>query len=286
MNTLSHELSAAANTVNYEALSPEQYFEGATQISHRKVWDLYNSLLTRVVNNARLLHSDIRVLDLGAGEGTVTQQMVQLGCRVTAVDISANRLTTLSERCRQHREALTTVCSDVLPYVTTTSDKFDIIIASAFLHHVPDYLSLIRSSLRCLSATGQWFVFHEALRYDSVGSYQRAFSGAAYYSWRVRQGDFIGGCLRKLRRAFGVYRDDSPDDNIDYHVVRNGMDQEAIAELFASEGLEMESGRYFSTQSRTWQNLGERFGIENMFWIVADRARKTRVEVDCQFTPP
>jgi ubiquinone/menaquinone biosynthesis C-methylase UbiE len=279
MSTPSHEVSTAANLANFEILSPERYFEGATQISHQKVWDLYLALLSRVVSDAKLVNPSIRVLDLGAGEGTVTEQALRLGCRVTAVDISANRLSSLSDRCQRHSDALTTVCSDVLPYLTQTPETFDIIIASAFLHHVPDYLGLIRASMRCLNPAGQWFLFHETSRYDSIGKRNRAISRAAYYSWRIRQGDLSGGIGRTLRRAFGVYRDDCPHDNVDYHERRNGMDQEAIEKLFESEGLRTDAGKYFSTQNKAWQSLGERWRVENMFWIIAARASTSRGEL-------
>ncbi|MDQ1317409.1 MAG: hypothetical protein QG588_1061, partial [Candidatus Poribacteria bacterium] len=136
-------------------------------------------------------------------------------------------------------------------------------------HHIPDYLSLISLSIEILSPYGQFFSFQDPLRYNSVGLFSRKFSTIAYLSWRVLKGDIINGLKRRIRRSKGIYLDDCPQDNAEYHVTRGGVDQEAIYELLKHSGFECEILRYFSTQSFVWQLMGPALGIKNTFAIIA-----------------
>jgi hypothetical protein len=85
------------------------------------------------------------------------------------------------------------------------------------------------------------------------------------------QGDLWGGVKRRLRRSRGVL-DDSPLDNAEYHVIRYGVDQDAITALLTAIGFECEIIRYFSTQSRVFQQLGAALGVKNTFAIIAGKA--------------
>jgi hypothetical protein len=87
--------------------------------------------------------------------------------------------------------------------------------------------------------------------------------------WRIRRGDVIGGIERRVRRSRGIYFDDCPQDNSEYHVVRGGVDQDAIAELFKELGFECQIIRYFSTQNRFWQFVGSAIKACNTFSVIA-----------------
>jgi hypothetical protein len=99
----------------------------------------------------------------------------------------------------------------------------------------------------------------------------RWFHRVAYFSWRVFQGDFFGGVSRALRRARGIYLDDCPADNTEYHVVRNGVDQDEIVALLSTKGFECKIVRYFSTQGSLFQPVGVALGFENTFSVIARR---------------
>ena len=144
------------------------------------------------------------------------------------------------------------------------------------LHHLPDYLGVIREAVDRLSPAGQFLSFQDPLRYDTVGRFTRAFDELSYLTWRVFQGDLWGGLKRRLRRSRGVL-DDSPlaasvYDYAEYHVIRGGVDQDAIEAMLTTAGFECEVIRYFSTQSRVFQPIGEFLGVKNTFGILARRA--------------
>ena len=88
---------------------------------------------------------------------------------------------------------------------------------------------------------------------------------------RVFRGDVIDGLKRPLRRARGIYLDDSVYDNAEYHVTRNGVDQIAIYELLKEQDIDCDIVSYFSTQSRFFQALGSVLGMKNTFAVVAKK---------------
>jgi SAM-dependent methyltransferase len=260
---------AAANASAYDAGSNREYIDGAPHIKHAALRKLYGKLVVEVFDRARTRQAIPKVLDLGAGEGSVTLPFLQLGAEVTAVDISRRQLDALREKCKEYHGRLTTRCEDIHETLKDESAAYDIIVANSFLHHVPDYLGMIREAAGRLTAGGQFFSFQDPLKYDTVGPLSTAFCQAAYYSWRIFRGDLIGGFQRRLRRARGIYLDDSPHDNAEYHATRGGVDQTAVCELLQSLGFDFRFIPYYSTQSRLFQPIGTALGVRNTFAVVA-----------------
>jgi len=265
------QISALANAAHYDAEGGKAYIEGAPHIKHASLRSLYGQLVVRVYDEAREHTDSPRVLDLGAGEGSVTLPFLELGATVTAVDISRKQLDGLQAKCEAFGDRLEVRCEDIGDTLADTRAEYDIIVVNSFLHHVPDYLAMIRQAIAVLSPHGQFFSFQDPLRYDTVGTVATAFEKFAYLSWRVFRGDVIGGVARRLRRARGIYREDSVHDNAEYHVVRNGVDHEAIAALFDEHGFDCSIVPYYSTQSRLFQPIGEALGMKNTFAAIACR---------------
>jgi SAM-dependent methyltransferase len=225
-----------------------------------------------VFDNARKHAKSPLVLDLGAGEGSVTLPFLELGAKVVAVDISKSQLDALKTKCGQFRDMLEVRCIDIGEALREKREKYDIVVANSFLHHVPDYLGLIKEAATVLSPHGQFFSFQDPLRYDSVGKATMMFSTLAYISWRIFKGDVLNGIRRRIRRSHGNYLQDSVPDNTEYHITRNGVDQDAIGRLLQEMGFVCNIVPYFSTQSRVFQPIGALCGVTNTFAVVAQRA--------------
>jgi SAM-dependent methyltransferase len=206
-------------------------------------------------------------LDLGAGEGSATQLFLEAGAKVTAVDISQGQLEILRQTCARFGDKLSVRCEDINDTLRTETKKYDIVVAISFLHHVPDVIDLTRKALTLLKPNGQFFAFQDPLRYDSLALTTRAFSFCAFYFWRIFKGDLVAGTKRFIRRRRGIY-DDSVQDNAEYHVVRNGVDQDAIAQFVEGEGWHCEIVRYFTTQNAFFQALGAGLGMKNTFAVI------------------
>ena len=72
----------------------------------------------------------MRVLELGCGTGSMTAELLRLGARVTAIDLSEPML----ERARRRAEDATYLRMDILAYATTT--HFDRVLLSFVLHEM------------------------------------------------------------------------------------------------------------------------------------------------------
>lgn len=263
------QIAALANIAAYDSEGTRQYIDGAPHVKHASLRMLYGQLVVRVYDHARKYDKVPRVLDLGAGEGSGTLPFLELGARVTAVDISNSQLQELQYKCEKYNDRLEVRCEDIQETLKDNNQQFDIIVANSFLHHIPDYLGLIEEAVMILAPQGQFFSFQDPLRYDSLGRFTLYFSTMAYFTWRVLKGDVVGGVKRRLRRRRGIYLEDSVHDNFEYHITRNGVDQESIYDFFKTMGFDCDIHTYFSTQSRIFQPLGTVLGIKNTFSVIA-----------------
>jgi len=262
-------IASLANIASYDAVEAAEYIDGAPHIKHASLRELYGRLVVLVYDRARERSDQPHVLDLGAGEGSVTLPFLELGAKVTAVDISAGQLETLRARCERFGDQLKVRCEDISDTLKDRSERFDVIVANSFLHHIPDYLGMIAAATELLKPNGQFFSFQDPLRYDSIGKLATAFNNLAYLSWRIFKGDVLGGLKRRLRRSRGIYLEDAMEDQAEYHAVRGGLDQDAIARLLDERGFSCELVTYYATQSSLFQPVGAALGIRNMFSIIA-----------------
>jgi SAM-dependent methyltransferase len=215
---------------------------------------------------------DPHVLDLGAGQGAATIPFLELGASVTAVDDSEEQLDRLRARCRPFGPRLTIVRADAAEFVWQGGRRYDSAVLSSFLHHVPDYAAFLGAVAdERLEPRSHVLTFQDPLLYRSLGRPTRAFGALAYASWRLRRGDVVGGLRRRARRSRGVWRDDCPQDVVEYHATRGGVDQDAVVEALVSRGYRCRMERYFSTQSGAFQAVGDALGLLNTFAVVAHR---------------
>lgn len=204
MDTRETEVAALANAVGYDSMARHDYVDGAPHIKHAQLRNLYSKLVVAVYDDASQYADPPSVLDLGAGEGSVTLPFLALGAKVTTVDISQSKLKGLSQKCAGHAGNLEVVCQDVhdsLEGFHSAGRQYDVVVANSFSHHIPDYLEFVRQIVRLLSPRGQFFSFQDPLQYDSLGRFVTLFNNVAYACWRIGKGDVIAGLRRRFRRA-------------------------------------------------------------------------------------
>ena len=85
-------IASIANVQAYNSHMVQKYVDGAPHVKHASLRALYSRILIQVFDNAVRYSSIPRVLDLGAGEGSVTRSFLELGASVVAVDISEYQL--------------------------------------------------------------------------------------------------------------------------------------------------------------------------------------------------
>lgn len=266
---------AAFNKADYNALGEGDNNYFPPHIRHDSLRKLYAELLINLMEYAKA-HTDApRVLDLGAGNGSVTLPFLEMGAYVTAVDISHKQLSSLEEKCVAYADHLTLFCGDVADAVLTIEEPFDIVVMNSFIHHIPDYIPLVVKSVKLLHPGGQFFSFQDPMKFSSLGLVNLTFSKMAHYSSRIFGGDAIGGLKRYIRRRRGIYLEDSSHDNTEYHAVRDGVDEQKLVETLTAQGLSSVPGFYFSASIPFYQWLGEHLGIVNTFYLIARRPDNT-----------
>lgn len=266
-----NKVASLSNLAFYDAEVTKAYIDGAPHVKHASLRLLYAKLLVNIYEYGAKYADALSVLDLGAGEGSTTLPFLELGAKVTAVDISSSQIDALRNKSKKFGDMIELRCEDINETLQRKNQQYDIIVANSFLHHIPDYLSMIKQSITLLKPHGQFFSFQDQLRYDTVGKFSKAFSDFSFFAWRIFQRDFCGGVRRYIRRKRGIYLLDSIHDNTEYHFLRNGVDQDAIADFFRKAGFICNIILYFSTHSWFLQYLGSAMGLTNTFAIIARR---------------
>lgn len=103
----------------------------------------------------------VRALDVGCGTGNVTAHLIRAGARVTAADLSPRFLEIVDARFR-NTGALAGVARLNGADLSTFADaSFDLVVTYSVLHHVPDYLALVREMARVTAPRGIVMIDHE-----------------------------------------------------------------------------------------------------------------------------
>jgi SAM-dependent methyltransferase len=244
---------------NYRAGSP-----------HLKHWHLYQRLLDRlrtVLDDLRARNLPWSVLDIGAGHGSFSEPLLAYGCRVTATEMSRPSLEVLHDRYGTNDRFSGLLDDGSLRNLV--GEQFSLVLFASVLHHIPDYETAVATAASRLLPGGTFVAFQDPLWYPTMGRRDRMLSRVAYYSWRIRQGNYGRGVRTGLRRLRSTYDERDASDMVEYHVVRQGVNQERVRAILADRFREVDVIPYWSTQSGFWQTVGEAVGAQNTFGIVA-----------------
>jgi 2-polyprenyl-3-methyl-5-hydroxy-6-metoxy-1,4-benzoquinol methylase len=101
---------------------------------------------------------DLRILDLGCGEGRFSRILAQRGASLTGVDLSSRMIDLARESEAKEPLGVDYHVSDAADISFLPDSSFDIVLAYLSLFDVPDYESAIREAARVLVPSGR-FVF-------------------------------------------------------------------------------------------------------------------------------
>lgn len=119
-----------------------------------------------------------RILEIGASGGRFTTPLLERGCKVTAVDISAKSLQYLGQRVADHpkRLDLTLVEDDASVFEKLAERDFDTVAGAHVLHNVEDIRKVLAQLHGRLRAGGR-AVFRSLERWaERCGSLPRLFT--------------------------------------------------------------------------------------------------------------
>ena len=89
-----------------------------------------------------------QVLDLGCGDGALTEKLVAAGCRVIAIDSSAEQISAARARGLDARRG----SAETLPF----KEEFDAVFSNAVLHWIRDAGAVVSSVHRALKPGGRF----------------------------------------------------------------------------------------------------------------------------------
>lgn len=245
------------------------YTVGSPHLRHAALRNRIGSRINGVIAEILQRQGECSVLEIGAGHGSFTDTVLAAGAQVTVTEMSKASFDHLAERFRDISQVRVVYDIDGnAPFEEQA--RYDVILLISVIHHIPDYIGVITRLCETALRPGATVVtFQDPLWYPRQHRWARVTSDGAYVAWRLARGGRLRGAAARLRRLRRGYSDSEPSDLVEYHVVRDGVDDIALDELFRARFASVEVDRYFSTQSPQLQPIGERYFPHNTFGVVA-----------------
>lgn len=245
------------------------YTVGSPHLRHAALFQRVNATINDAVTGVMHRQKSCAVLEVGAGHGSFTEMVLAVGGTPTVTEMSKPSYELLRNKFREHPEVRVVYDSDgSAPF--RDGAKYDVILLISVIHHIPDYIDTItRLCDTALRPGGAVVAYQDPLWYPRLPRWARLVHTVSYLAWRLTQGEFRRGLKTRWRRLRGVYDESEPSDLVEYHVVRQGVDERALGDLFAARFADVEVDTYFSTQSPLLQAVGAKYFPPNTFGIVA-----------------
>jgi SAM-dependent methyltransferase len=242
------------------------YRRGSPHLAQLPLYDRLVEVLRGTVRRLAEQGLPLRVLEIGAGHGGFTEAALALGCDVTAVDVSESSVEELKRRFGTNPKLQALYQPD--GKLSDAGGDYSLLMFVSVLHHIPDYISFLMEASQRIVRGGALLTLQDPVWYSRHRAAHRA-DRAAYFAWRLGQGSPIEGLHTRLRRMRGTFDDKNPRDMEEYHVVRNGVDEEAVLSFARGEFADVTLIPYWSSQLGGARRLGERLGLHNSFGMVA-----------------
>jgi 2-polyprenyl-3-methyl-5-hydroxy-6-metoxy-1,4-benzoquinol methylase len=242
------------------------YRKGSPHLSHPALHDRLVEVLRGVAVRLDREGLPLRVLEIGAGHGGFTEPALALGCDVTAVDMSGPSIAELRRRLGINPKLRLIHSPDGA--LSDVGGDYTLLMCVSVLHHIPDYVSFLAAATELLAPGAALLTLQDPTWYPRHRAAARAAKGT-YFAWRLVQGNLTGGVRTRLRRMSGLLDETNPADMVEYHLMRNGVDEDAVISFARERFAEVTLIPYWSTHLGLAHGLGERLGLQSSFGVVA-----------------
>ncbi len=222
--------------------------------THDKIYNKYDKIHTEIFNNLEQarLHEKLALaikqiktnspaptaLDYGAGSGNLTGHLTSLGIKTTAADLSQNFLNLVKQRY-SHTNLLSTLLVNGTDLSNIPDNSFDLAATYSVLHHVPDYLGIIKEMVRVLKPGGIIYIDHERCSdfwnpSPTYSEFQKLTKLSFFHNWPkfFKLSKYISGLKKLFNPRFQAEGDIHiwADDHVEW---------EKVKELLMSNGCEI-----------------------------------------------
>lgn len=222
------------------------YVSGSPHLKHAGLKKRVEDDIRTVVNAKVEQSGSCTVLEVGAGHGFFTETVLAAGGTVTATEMSQASAENLTKMFAAD-DRVQVIYDPEGSWLHATDKQFDVILCVAVLHHIPDYLGFIKLAFERIKKGGTFLSWQDPLYYPRRSRANLALEKVAYFAWRLTQGNLLVGLKTRLRRLRGTYDESNPSDMVEYHVVRDGVDEESIIGTASDYFETSQLTTYFST---------------------------------------
>jgi SAM-dependent methyltransferase len=242
------------------------YVTGSPHLKHRC---LRERLLKLIRDEIKAQGGLPTVLEVGGGHGGYTEPVLASGCAVTATETSLPSVERLRDQYGLNPRF--SALFDPDGTLAVVGDRtFTFVLCASVLHHIPDYASFLTGpALDHLAPGGTIVTIQDPLWYPSVRRLDSVLTTIGYFSWRITRGGYLDGARTRVRRLRRVYDESVTQDMVEYHVVRSGVNHAELERILTPRFESVCLVPYWSSQSPTWQRVGERLRRCNTFALVA-----------------
>ncbi len=203
------------------------YEKGSPHLRHNDLTEMVRTQLHTLVSQTIDRQGHCHVLEIGAGHGPLTQILLEAGANVTVTEASESSATHLQQRYG-NRDDVTVFYDRTGEDVFTYAHDVDGVVCASLLHHIPDYVSFVDRLCVSIRVHGWFYSVQDPLYYPRRTRISHFVNRGSYLVWRLGQGSLRRGIATRLRRIRGIYSETEPSDLVEYHVVRQGVDERAL----------------------------------------------------------
>lgn len=127
----------------------------------KQIWNLYYEDIDFISNILKTKKEPV-ILDIGCGTGLLSKIFLKLGYTLYAIDLSKDMLDLYTNP--DGKGKLIKICGEAERFFEENTQKYDLIMFAASLHHIYEYKKIIRMALQAIKEGGLLFIFNEPLQ--------------------------------------------------------------------------------------------------------------------------
>lgn len=236
-----YDAVSRANKVYYSQTAAE-YDASETCVVDSRFQTVLTDDLNKVIGLVKgaVGRLEIRVLDACGGSGNVSLKLAKMdGVTATLCDQSAELIDIFVSKSKLQGTPSSVVRQEIAAFLSTTEQKFDLIVFSSALHHLQDYRAVLKLAAGRLNEGGFIFTVFDPIQWKFPA---RQIVQLDHIVFKLRNGSFFPTVRKKVRRTVLKLKGTVNDDTVnwgkiaEYHVGQ-GIDDMALAQYMRELGL-------------------------------------------------